>query len=296
MEKYQNDYCTFNDDIQGTASVALSGLYSSLRMIGGKLSDQRLVILGAGEAAIGIGSLVVSAMVEEGLTENEARSRCWFVDSKGLVISSRTDLSEHKRRFAQNYPPQRDLLTVVEAVKPTVIIGVSGQPSTFTPAVLTTMARINKRPIVFALSNPTSQAECTAEEAYRYTDKRAVFASGSPFAPVVIDGRTFVPGQANNSYIFPGVGLGILASEASRVTNEMFAAAAKSLDAQVSNEDFVLGRIFPSLSRVREVSANIARAVAKVVFARGLTKMKEPADLLGHIKSKMYDPTYQEYV
>ena len=279
LERYRNRYCMFNDDIQGTASMTLAGLYSALRMIGGKLSGQRLVVLGAGEAALGIGSLVVSAMVEEGLSEDEARGRCWFVDSKGLVVTGRTDLSEHKRRFAQDYPLHRDLLSVVEAVKPTAIIGAAGQPSTFTPAVLEAMARINKRPIVFALSNPTSQSECTAEEAYRFTDKRAVFASGSQFPPVVMDGQTFVPGQANNSYIFPGVGLGILASEASRVTDEMFAAAAKALDEQVSEEDFQLGRIYPSLSRIREVSVNIALAVAKVAFARGLTAMPEPADL-----------------
>ena len=292
LERYRNHYCTFDDDIQGTASMTLAGLYSALRMIGGKLTRQRLVILGAGEAALGIGSLVVSAMVEEGLSEGEAHRLCWFVDSKGLVTSDRTDLSEHKRRFAQDYPFHRDLLSVVEAVRPTAIIGAAGQPSTFTPAVLQAMARINRRPIVFALSNPTSQSECTAEEAYRFTDKRAVFASGSQFPPVVMDGQTFVPGQANNSYIFPGVGLGILSSEASRVTDEMFAVAAKALDGQVSEEDFLLGRIYPSLSRIREVSVNIALAVAKIAFARGLTAMHEPADLHGHIKSKMYDPTY----
>ena len=296
LEKYRNRFCTFNDDIQGTASMTLAGLYSALRMIGGKLSGQRLVGLGAGEAALGIGSLVVSAMVEEGLSEDEARRLCWFVDSKGLVVTGRTDLSEHKRRFARDYPPHHDLLSVVEAVTPTAIIGASGQPSTFTPAVLEAMARINKRPIVFALSNPTSQSECTAEEAYRFTNKRAVFASGSQFPPVVMDGQTFVPGQANNSYIFPGVGLGILASEASRVTDEMFAAAAKALDSQVSEEDFALGRIYPSLSRIREVSLTIALAVAKVAFARGFAAIPEPADLLGHIEAKMYDPTYQEYV
>jgi len=296
LERYRNHYCTFDDDIQGTASMTLAGLYAALRMIGGKLTGQRLVILGAGEAALGIGGLVVSTMVEEGLSENEARRLCWFVDSKGLVVSSRTDLSEHKRRFAQDYPFHRDLLSVVEAVRPTAIIGAAGQPSTFTPAVLEAMARINRRPLVFALSNPTSQSECTAEEAYRFTDKRAVFASGSQFPPVVMDGQTFVPGQANNSYIFPGVGLGILASEASRVTDEMFAAAAKALDGQVSEDDFKLGRIYPSLSRIREVSIHIALAVAKVAFAKGLTAMPEPADLLGHIQTKMYDPTYPKYV
>jgi malate dehydrogenase (oxaloacetate-decarboxylating)(NADP+) len=295
LDRYRKQYCMFNDDIQGTASMTLAGLYSALRMIGGKLTGQRFVVLGAGGAALGIGNLIVSAMVEEGLSEDEARRLCWFVDSKGLVVTSRTDLSEQKRRFSQDYPLHRDLLSVIEAVKPTTIIGASGQSGTFTPVVLEAMARINKRPIVFALSNPTSQSECTAEEAYRYTDKRAVFASGSQFPPVVMDGQTFVPGQANNSYIFPGVGLGIIASEASRVTDEMFAAAAKALDEQVLEEDFMLGRIYPSLSRIREVSVNIALAVAKIVFARGLTAIPEPLDLLGLIKSKMYDPTYKEY-
>ena len=296
LEKYQNKYCMFNDDMQGTAAVALAGLYSALRITGGKLSAQRLLFLGAGEAAIGIGNLVSSAMVKEGLSEEEARRNCWFADSRGLVVSSRTDLPEHKRSYAHDYLFHKDLLSAVEALKPTAIIGVSGQPNTFTPAVLKAMSKINERPIVFALSNPTSKAECTAEEAYRYTDKRAIFASGSPFPAVVIDGQTFVPGQANNAYIFPGVGLGVLASEASRVTDEMFTAAAKSLDEQVTVEDLKIGRIFPSLSRIREVSANIALAVAKIVFERGITAMPEPADLLGHIKSTMYDPAFEEYV
>jgi malate dehydrogenase (oxaloacetate-decarboxylating)(NADP+) len=295
LSRYRSHYCMFNDDIQGTAAMTLSGLYSALRMISRKLTEQRLVFLGAGGAALGIGSLVISAMVEEGLTASEARGRCWFVDSKGLVVTSRTDL-EHKRRFAQDYPPHRSLLSVVEAVKPTVMIGAAGQPGAFTPSVLAAMARINKRPIVFALSNPTSQSECTAEEAYRYTDKRAIFASGSPFEPVVIDGQTFVPGQANNSYIFPGIGLGILASEATRVTDEMFAAAAKALDRQVSDADFNLGRIYPSQTRIRDVSKNIALAVASVAYAKGLTALLKPSDLQGLIESKMYDPTYAEII
>ena len=296
LERYRNRYCMFNDDIQGTAGMTLAGLYSALRMIHGKLSEQRLVVLGAGSAALGIGNLVVSAMVEEGLSAEEARGRCWFVDSRGLVVSGRSDLSEQKRRFARDDPPHRDLLSVIEAVKPTAIIGASGQPGTFTPAVLEAMARINERPIVFALSNPTSQSECTAEEAYCSTDNRAVFASGSQFPQVAIDGRTFVPGQANNSYIFPGVGLAILASEASRVTDEMFAAAARALDEQVTEEDFRLGRIYPPLSRIREVSFRIALAVARIAFSRGLTAMEEPADLAGHIRSKMYDGLYRSYV
>jgi malate dehydrogenase (oxaloacetate-decarboxylating)(NADP+) len=296
LEAYCDKYCMFNDDIQGTASVALAGLYSALRITGGKLSKQRLLFLGAGEAAIGIGNLVSSAMMEEGLSLTAAHRNCWFVDSKGLVVGNRTDLAEHKRPYAHDYPFHKDLLSAVEAVKPTAIIGVSGQPGTFTPDILKAMSRINNRPIVFALSNPTSKAECTAEEAYRHTDKRAIFASGSPFPDVNIDGHTFVPGQANNAYIFPGVGLGVLASEALRVTDEMFTAAAKSLVQQVTADDLKIGRIYPSLKHIREVSANIAVAVAKVVFARGLTQMPEPADLPGHIKSTMYEPNFQEYI
>ena len=218
------------------------------------------------------------------------------MDSKGLVVGSRTDLAEHKRPYAHDYPFHKDLLSAVMAVKPTAIIGVSGQPKTFTPDIITAMGRINERPIIFALSNPTSKAECTAEEAYRYTDGHAIFASGSPFPEVNINGQTFVPGQANNAYIFPGVGLGVLASEASRVTDEMFTAAAKSLNDQVSAEDLKIGRIFPSLSRIREVSANIAVAVAKVVFNRDLTNRPLPADLPGHIKSTMYEPDFHQYV
>jgi malate dehydrogenase (oxaloacetate-decarboxylating)(NADP+) len=296
LSRYRQDYCMFNDDIQGTAAMTLSGLYSACRMIGGRLTEQRIVFLGAGGAALGIGSLMVSAMVSEGLTASEAISRCWFVDSKGLVVTGRNDLSGQKRRFARDCPAQTDLLAVVEAVKPTAIIGASGKAGAFTPSVLRAMARINKRPMVFALSNPTSQSECTAEEAYRYTEKRAVFAGGSPFEPVVMEGQTFVPGQANNSYIFPGVGLGILVSEATRVTDEMFTAAAIALDKQVSEEDFKLGRIFPSLSRIRDVSENIAMAVSRVAFAGGLTALTEPHDLHGHIQSKMYDPTYTDTV
>jgi malate dehydrogenase (oxaloacetate-decarboxylating)(NADP+) len=295
LARYRDRYCMFNDDIQGTASVTMAGLYSALRMIQGKITEQRIVFLGAGEAALGIGSLVVSTMVAQGLTEDEALGRCWFVDSKGLVVSSRTDLAVHKRHFAHDAPFHRGLLDVVEAIKPTVIIGASGQPSTFNPEILAAMARLNERPIVFALSNPTSQSECTAEEAYRYTNRRAVFASGSPFPKVELDGQVFVPGQANNVYIFPGLGLGVMASQATRVTDEMFSAAAKCLDEQVSKEDFEKGSIFPPLSRIRDVSAAIALVVAKLAFARNLTAMKEPVDLPGYIKDQMYDAVYQPY-
>jgi malate dehydrogenase (oxaloacetate-decarboxylating)(NADP+) len=296
LERYRNQYCMFNDDIQGTASVALAGLYSALRLTGGKISEQRLLFLGAGEAAIGIGNLVSSAMMEEGLSLFQARSYCWFVDSGGLVVKSRTDLAEHKRPYAHDFAFCKDLDSAVEAIKPTAIIGVSGQPGTFTSGILQAMAHCNERPIIFALSNPTSKAECTAEEAYRHTQGRAIFASGSPFAEVHVQGQSFVPGQANNAYIFPGVGLGVLAVQATRITDEMFTAAAKALNDQVGADDLKIGRIYPSLVRIREVSANIAYAVAKVVFRQELTKMTEPADLFAHIRSVMYEPQFLEYI
>ena len=296
LDRYRDRHCMFNDDIQGTASVTLSGLYSALRITQGKLTEQRIVFLGAGEAALGIGNLVASAMVRQGLVEEEALGRCWFVDSRGLVVAGRDDLTRHKRRFAHDFPFHRNLAEVVEAIRPTALIGASGQPAVFTLEILEAMARLNERPIIFALSNPTSRAECTAQDAYRHTNGRAIFASGSPFPKVEMDGRTFVPGQANNVYIFPGVGLGVMASEATRVTDEMFAAAAKSLDEQVSKDDLEKGRIFPSLARIRDVSAAIALAVAKVAFAGKLTAMKEPSNLPGYIKSLMYDPVYSSYV
>jgi malate dehydrogenase (oxaloacetate-decarboxylating)(NADP+) len=295
LERYRHRYCLFDDDIQGTAAVALAGLYSALRITGGGLTDQHLLFLGAGAAALGIADLVVSAMAKEGLSMAEARRRCWFVDSRGLVVEGRTDLNDQKRLFAHAHPFRRGLPEAVEAVRPTAIIGVSGQPGAFTPEVLAAMGRINERPIVFALSNPTSKSECSAESAYRHTQGRAIFASGSPFLPVVLDGRTFVPGQANNAYIFPGVGLGVLASGTCRVTDEMFDAAARALTEQVTADDLKIGRIYPPLSRIREVSAHIALAVARVAFARGLASIPEPADLLGHIESQMYVPTYPVY-
>ena len=212
LQKYRDSIPTFNDDIQGTASVALAGLFSALRVIGGKLSDQKLLFLGAGEAAIGIADLVVAAMMAEGTKETEARLRVWLVDSRGLVVKGRTALTEHKLRYAHDHAPATDFLSAIRALKPNAIIGVAAVGNTFTPEVLQLMAQLNERPIIFALSNPTSKSECSAEDAYRHTGGRALFACGSPYDPVQFDGKTFVPRQGNNSYIFPGVGLGAIAS------------------------------------------------------------------------------------
>ncbi len=296
LDKWRNRISTFNDDIQGTASVTLAGLYSASRMSDTAFKDMRLLFLGAGEAGIGIGDLVVSALLEEGVSLEEARQRCWFVDSKGLVVKTRTDLATHKQPYAHDHPATTSLLAAVEALKPHAIIGVSGMPGTFTAPVLAAMARQHARPIVMALSNPTSKAECTAREAYASTDGRAIFASGSPFAPVTHKGRTHVPGQGNNAYIFPGVGLGVIVADASRVTDEMFAAAARTLANMVSEDDLAMGRIFPSLSRIRDVSRAIATEVAEIAYRRGLARAPHPGPLDAAVAAAMYQPAYPSFV
>jgi malate dehydrogenase (oxaloacetate-decarboxylating)(NADP+) len=292
LHKYRDDACVFNDDIQGTAAVALAGLFSALRISGGKLNDQRLLFLGAGEAATGIADLVVSAMMAEGASEAEALRRNWLVDSKGLVVKGRAGLGGHKLRFAHDQAPIGDFLTAIKTLKPTAIIGVAAVGGAFTPEVLQTMAEMNNQPIIFALSNPTSKSECSAEDAYRHTGGRALFACGSPFDPVKLNGKSFVPRQGNNSYIFPGVGLGAIASGSKLVTDEMFMAAAHTLANSVSEEDLKQGSLYPALPRIREVSAQIGAAVASVAYQNGLANGPPPNDLVGFVQSQMYDPHY----
>lgn len=294
LAKYRERQCCFNDDIQGTASVALAGLYSALRVTGAPLRDQRILFLGAGEAATGIADLAVAAMESEGLSQAEARRRCWLVDSKGLVVASRTDLVEHKRHYAHDHPPAGDFVTAVQALRPTAIIGVAAAGKAFTREVVESMARINARPIIFALSNPTSKAECTAEEAYQWSDGRALFACGSPFGPVYYAERTFVPRQGNNAYIFPAVGLGLIASGATRVTDAMFLVAARTLAAQVTDEDLDQGSLYPPLTAIRRVSARIAVAVAEQAYVEDLATVPRPADLLAHVEAQMYEPAYRD--
>ncbi len=296
LNRYRNRICAFNDDMQGTASVALAGLYAAMRMIGQKITDQKILFLGAGEAGTGIGNLIVSAMMNEGLSQTEARQRCWFADSKGLVVKSRKNLPEHKLRYAHEFRDHPYFLDAVKALKPTAIIGVSGQPGTFTQPILEEMASCNERPIVFALSNPTPRSECTAKEAYVWTQGRAIFASGSPFKPFTLGGITYEPGQGNNAYIFPGVGLGVIACRAKHVTDEMFLAAAQTLAAEVTEDDFKRGSIYPPLGHIREISAKIATAVCEVGYEQGLAVNPRPNDLAAFIKSQMYEPSYRSYV
>ncbi|MGB5231175.1 MAG: NAD-dependent malic enzyme [Desulfoprunum sp.] len=296
LQKYRDEVCCFNDDIQGTASVTVAGIFSALRITGGNLTDQKLLFLGAGEAGIGTGDLMVSAMVDAGLSLEEARRRCWFVDSKGLIVRSRADLIGHKLTYAHDHEFCTDFLAAVESLRPTAIIGVSGQSKRFNREVVEAMARINERPIIFSLSNPTSKTECTAEEAYTWTEGRAIFASGSPFDDVVVNGKRFRPGQGNNVYIFPGVGMGVMASWATSVTDEMFLVAARTLAAEVSETDLRVGRVYPPLPRIREVSQAIAVAVADLAYTKGLASRQRPEDLEGYIISLMYEPEYQPYV
>jgi len=296
LERYRNRICSFNDDIQGTASVALAGLISASRMQGVKLAEQKLLFFGAGEAATGIGELFVAALRDEGLAENAARAKCWFFDSKGLIVKSRNDLTAPKRRFAQDAGESDDFLATVRKLRPTALIGAAGVAGVFTRDVVEAVSAFNLRPVIFALSNPTSKAECTAEDAYLWSKGAAIFAGGSPFKPVEYEGRTLVPGQGNNIYIFPGVGMGVLTSCSSVVTDEMFLAAARTLAKMVSGVELESGRVFPPLEDIRSVSLRIATAVAEIAHDSGYARVPRPADIAADIKSRMYLADYESYV
>jgi len=296
LERYRDKICTFNDDIQGTAAVALSAMLSALRVKGTRLVDEKFLFLGAGEAATGIADLLVAAMVAEGVEPEQARLRCWLVDSKGLVVQSRAGLAAQKLPYAHPHAEVGDFLTAVTTLQPTALIGVAAVGGAFTTEVLEAMAAINPQPIIFALSNPTSKAECTAEEAYHDTKGHALFACGSPFPPVQCCGKTMVPRQGNNSYIFPGLGLGAIACGATRITDEMFLAAAKTLAAYVTPADLQQGSLLPPLTSVREVSVHIAVAVAEVIFERGLATRSRPENLMELVRAHVYDPHYPSYM
>ena len=296
LNRYKAKARLFDDDIQGTASIALAGLFSAVRMKGETLADQKVLYLGAGEAGIGIGDIVTAAMVEEGLSLSEAKLRNWFVDSKGLVCEGRKDLAEHKLGYAHHHRSLTNFIDVIKAIQPTAIIGVSGQPKKFTKKVIELMSTINEQPIVFALSNPTSKSECSAEEAYKWSDGKAIFASGSPFDPVEYNGKKYVPGQGNNVYVFPGIGLGLVYSNARIVTDRMFLEAARVVSESVLDEELERGTIYPSFLRIREVSANIAAAVTKVGIEEGLVSGQFLSHMMEGIRSHMYNPVYPNYL
>src|SRR5712672_339683 len=294
LERYRNEVCTFNDDIQGTAGVALAGILASLRITKQKITDQRFLFLGAGSAGTGIAELISQAMAEAGMDIHEARRRNALFDVKGLLVTSRNDLADFQRPFAQDRPPISTFVEAVKALKPTGIIGVSGIPKLFTREVIKTMAELNQRPIIFPYSNPTSRSECSAEEAYRWSDGRAIFASGSPFPPVEIAGKHFVPGQGNNVYIFPAMALALFATEAERVTDEMFLTAAQATAEQVREENLAAELIYPPRERIFGASLHVAERVAASIFDQGLARVPRPDDVGALVRARVYRPVYSE--
>jgi malate dehydrogenase (oxaloacetate-decarboxylating)(NADP+) len=292
LARYKDRICTYNDDIQGTAAVALAGMFGALRISKQKLAAQRFLFLGGGSAATGIAELISEALVLEGLTLDAARQKNWLYDVNGLFVASRTDLADFQRPFAHDAPTAASFLAAIETIRPTAIIGVSTVPKLFNRPVIEAMARINDRPIIFPYSNPTSRSECTAEEAYKWSDGRAIFASGSPFPPVELGGKTFVPGQGNNVYIFPAMGMAALATEATRITQEMFIVAAKAVAEQVSDAALATGLIYPPQRNMLAASLHTASRVAEYIFDHGFARAKRPADIAQHLASLAYKPVY----
>jgi malate dehydrogenase (oxaloacetate-decarboxylating)(NADP+) len=292
LARYRNKICTFNDDIQGTAAVALAGIYGALRISGQRLRDQRFLFLGGGSAATGIAELISQAMTHDGAHIDEARFRNALFDINGLQVQSRSDLADFQKPFARDHASISSFVEAVKALRPTGIIGVSTVPKLFNQPVIEAMAAINERPIIFPYSNPTSRSECNAEEAYRWSDGRAIFASGSPFQPVEIEGKTFTPGQGNNVYIFPALGMAAFVTEASRVTDEMFIVAAKAVAEQVTDENLATGLIYPPPSQIFAASLHVATRVAEYILDSKLAQIERPPDVGALIQSRVYRPIY----
>lgn len=291
LNHYRDRVLCFNDDIQGTAAVALSGVYASTRISGLNFKDLKIMFLGAGSAATGIADLMTSAFEAEGLTNEQARRRLWFVDINGLVVDGRTDLLPHNLPYAHQ-EKQLGFINAINHIKPHILIGATGAPGTFTKEAIQAMAANQQRPAIFALSNPTSRAECTAEQAYEWSEGRAIFVSGSPFDPVIYKGTQLRPGQGNNAYIFPGIGLGALACRANRITDNMFLSAARSLAAQVEQVQIDQGTLYPPLTQLRGVSKGIARAVAKAALSDCVATTQEEAQVEQYLAENWYDANY----
>ncbi|MCZ6817278.1 MAG: NAD-dependent malic enzyme [Planctomycetota bacterium] len=291
LNRYRDRVLCFNDDIQGTAAVALAGVYASTRLSGLDFADLKVMFLGAGSAATGIADLMVQAFMQTGLDEQQARERLWFVDVEGLLVKGRDDLMEHNLPYAHDHT-RTDFVGAIRSIRPHVLIGATGHAGTFTREVVELMAEINPLPTLFALSNPTSHAECTAGQAYEWSRGRAIFASGSPFAPVKYKGRLYRPRQGNNVYIFPGVGLGTVACKARRITDQMLLVAAQTLAGLVDEDDLATGGIYPPLADIRNISLSVAVAVAEQAYAQELAREPRPDDLRRAIAESMYDATY----
>lgn len=293
LSKYREQICTYNDDIQGTASIALAGFIAISRLMEKPFKEQRFLFLGAGAAAFGIADMLVKKMMRDGLKKEEAYQRCYMFDVKGLLVKSRTDLADFQQSFSHEGEACTDFAEAILKIKPTAIVGVSTVGGAFTQKVIENICAVNDRPIIFPYSNPTSHAECTAEQAYTWSKGKAIFASGSPFAPVSFEGKTFTPGQGNNVFIFPAMGLAIYATEAKRVTDDLFLVAAEAVAEQVSKEDFDKGLIYPHVNTILKISVNVAIKIAEEIFRSNLAGIEKPKDLAEFVKSKMYEPVYK---
>jgi malate dehydrogenase (oxaloacetate-decarboxylating)(NADP+) len=293
LQRYRDKYCVYNDDVQGTAGIVLAGMINAAKIKGTKLSAEKYLFLGAGSAGIGLADLICSAMVQEGLSLKQAQARVYMFDINGVLEDTRTDLLDFQKPYAHKHAPTRDFVAAIESIKPTTIIGVSTVGGTFTQKVVESMSRINERPVVFALSNPTDHAECTAEQAYTWSNGKAIYAAGIQFPPVHLNGQTFLPGQANNFYVFPAIGMAVFATRASRVTDEMFIEAAHAVAEQVPSEALKQGLLFPLQSDILEAEIQTAARVAKLVFDSGLARVDRPSDMVAFIRRQVYKPEYR---
>jgi malate dehydrogenase (oxaloacetate-decarboxylating)(NADP+) len=293
LQRYRDKYCVYNDDVQGTAGITLAGMINAAKLKGTKLKDEKYLFLGAGSAGIGLANLLCSALVAQGMTLKEAQSRVYMFDINGLLESTRKDLVDFQKPYAHQHAPTRDFVAAIESVKPTTIIGVSTIGGAFTQKVVESMARINDRPVILALSNPTEHAECTPEQAYTWSKGKAIYAAGVQFEPVHYNGQTFLPGQANNFYIFPAVGMAIFATQAKRVTDEMFIEAGQAVADQVPSDLLKQGLLYPLQSNILETEIQTAARVAKLVFDAGLARVERPADMVAFIREHVYKPEYK---
>lgn len=296
LERYRDRYCVYNDDVQGTAGITLAGMINACKLKGSKLSDESYLFLGAGSAGIGLANLLCSALVEEGLTLEQARSRVHMFDINGLLEPSRTDLVDFQKPYAHPHVPCKDFVAAINDLKPTAIIGVSTIGGAFTQKVVEAMCAHNERPVILALSNPTDHAECTAEQAYTWSRGRAIYAAGVQFDPVVLDGVTYLPGQANNFYIFPAVGMAIFATQAARVPDQMFIEAARAVADQVSPDLLKQGLLYPKQDNMLEIEIKTAARVAKLAFDMGVARVARPADYEAFIRQHIYKPEYAPLV
>jgi malate dehydrogenase (oxaloacetate-decarboxylating)(NADP+) len=292
LQRYRDKYCVYNDDVQGTAGITLAGMINATKIKGTKLKDEKYLFLGAGSAGIGLADLLCSALVAQGMSLKEAQSRVYMFDINGLLVSTRKDLFDFQLPYAHQHAPTRDFVAAIESIKPTTIIGVSTIGGAFNQRVIEAMAKINERPVILALSNPTEHAECTPEQAYTWSKGKAIYAAGVQFPPVHYNGQTFLPGQANNFYIFPAVGMAIYATQAKRVTDEMFIEAGQAVADQVPSELLKQGLLYPLQSNILESEIQTAARVAKLVFDSGLATVPRPTDLVAFIRKHVYKPEY----